>query len=126
VLLFQITGCASNSSDSIKNFNEPNPLFNPYVLDWIYNAGGKKYLDGENPSNLININFSETLGGATGSVGICVLRQEITDREIFINQSIWNSQSDDNRTVIIRKLLNACYTINSNSYPYPEFVLQGL
>jgi len=118
-------GCASTDGNkSNKYFEDTNTAFNPYYVDWVYNGSGRKYMQTVR-ENVININFSSTLGGNTGYVGVCVLRRELKDREILINPQIWDG-NEDKRKYIIGHLLSACYSLNSEVYPYPEYVLQGL
>lgn len=125
LLLINI-GCATNSEPVISNkyFESTNSLFNPYYLDWIYNGSGRRYIQ-TIKENVININFSSTLGGNTGYIGVCELRRELKDREILINPQIWDS-NEEKRKYIIGNLLSACYSLNSDSYPYSEYVLQGM
>lgn len=118
------TACASQKEKQTKHYDESNPIFTPLVLDWIYNGGGKNHVPTLNDAK-ININFTTTLGGSTGTIGTCILRHDIEDREILLNESIWK-ENPDKQTSNIRKLLNACYTLQSDAYPYYEFTLYGM
>lgn len=118
------TACASQKEKQTKYYDQSNQSFNPLVQDWIYNGGGKNYIKTLNDAK-VNINFSKTLETLSGVVGTCFLRHEVEDREIFINESIWN-EYPDKQASNLRKLLNACYGLQSDAYPFYEFTLFGM
>jgi hypothetical protein len=124
ILTIFCSACASQKEKQTKYYDESNPVFNPLVLDWIYNGGGNKYVPTINDAK-ININFSKTLGGSTGIIGTCFLRHDVADREILINESIWN-ENPEKKVSNLRKLLNACYVLQADAYPFYEFTLYGM
>lgn len=123
LLITIILASCSSTEKAVKNHDLTNSVFNPYYADWLVNGNGKNLV--KDNDHKININFDSSLGDRNGVVGMCILRYEIQDREIFINEAIWN-EYPEKRTYIIRTLLTNCYSLDSRSYPFSEFMINGL
>lgn len=111
-LLFLIS-CASHQTQVHKTSGIA-PRLNPYVENFKLNhPSGKSAAQTAFP-----VNFSSQVK----TVGVCYLREKMADREILINEEIWNN-NPEKRQYIVNYLLSACYGFTFATSPYYEIHL---
>jgi hypothetical protein len=117
ILLFLVS-CAHKVEDPRK-FKTSSQEFNPYKQEWLVNGGGKT-IDKSRVSIPIVINFNESIK----AIGVCVLRVNIADREIWVNPKEWE-ENRDKRKYIINNLLSACYGLSIFNHGYYHYSLNS-